>query len=61
MYYIDIELIYDQNVNTGDEMFWFNTTMVMVDATLKDYENRKAQRIVSFIHLKKKTLCYLHC
>ncbi|XP_062591392.1 cilia- and flagella-associated protein 46-like [Saccostrea cucullata] len=29
----------------GDEMFWYKTSMLMVEATLKDYENRKAQRI----------------
>ncbi|KAJ8317581.1 hypothetical protein KUTeg_005485 [Tegillarca granosa] len=29
----------------GDEMFWFNTTMLMVEATLNDYENRTNKRI----------------
>ena len=30
----------------GDEMFWYKTTILMVDATLRDYENRKAKRVV---------------
>ncbi|XP_069140158.1 cilia- and flagella-associated protein 46-like isoform X2 [Argopecten irradians] len=34
-----------QNVYQGDEMFWYETTMLMVDATLKDYENRNSKRI----------------
>ncbi|XP_060072788.1 cilia- and flagella-associated protein 46-like [Ylistrum balloti] len=34
-----------QNKYQGDEMFWYDTTMLMVDATLKDYENRNSKRI----------------
>lgn len=36
-----------QGAYDGDEMFWYKTSMLMVEATLKDYENRKGQRIVS--------------
>lgn len=36
-----------QSAYDGDEMFWYKTSMLMVEATLKDYENRKGQRIVS--------------
>lgn len=28
-------------------MFWYETTVLMVDATLRDYENRNSKRIVS--------------
>ncbi|XP_065923991.1 cilia- and flagella-associated protein 46 isoform X6 [Magallana gigas] len=34
-----------QSAYDGDEMFWYKTSMLMVEATLKDYENRKGQRI----------------
>lgn len=39
-----------QGAYDGDEMFWYKTSMLMVEATLKDYENRKGQRIVSGHH-----------
>jgi len=35
-----------QAVHCGDEIFWFKTTMLMIDTTLKDYENRNAKRVV---------------
>ncbi|OWF46298.1 Tetratricopeptide repeat protein 40 [Mizuhopecten yessoensis] len=34
-----------QTIYHGDEMFWYETTMLMVEATLKDYENRNSVRI----------------
>ncbi|XP_056005172.1 cilia- and flagella-associated protein 46-like isoform X7 [Ostrea edulis] len=34
-----------QGTFNGDEMFWYKTSMLMVEATLKDYENRRRQRI----------------
>nr|XP_022339451.1 cilia- and flagella-associated protein 46-like isoform X3 [Crassostrea virginica] len=34
-----------QTAYDGDEMFWYNTSMLMVEATLKDYENRRGNRI----------------
>ena len=37
----------EQTAYDGDEMFWYNTSMLMVEATLKDYENRRGNRIVS--------------
>ena len=30
----------------GDEQFWYDTTMLMVNATLLDYENRNAKKVV---------------
>lgn len=36
-----------QSVYDGDEMFWYKISMLMVEVILKDYENRKGQRIVS--------------
>lgn len=36
-----------QAIHQGDEMFWYNTTMLMVDATLHDYESRNCKKIVS--------------
>ncbi|XP_060585472.1 cilia- and flagella-associated protein 46-like isoform X2 [Ruditapes philippinarum] len=29
----------------GDEMFWYETTMLMANSTIQDYENRNAKRI----------------
>ncbi|CAG2203029.1 Cilia- and flagella-associated protein 46 [Mytilus edulis] len=34
-----------QAIHHGDEMFWYETTMLMVDATLHDYESRNCKRI----------------
>ncbi|XP_071090002.1 cilia- and flagella-associated protein 46-like [Haliotis cracherodii] len=33
-----------QDTHGGDEMFWYKTTVLIVDATLHDYENRQARR-----------------
>ena len=38
---------YLQSTYQGDEMFWYETTELMVRATLNDYENRYAKRTVS--------------
>lgn len=42
MFFFMIQSVYD-----GDEMFWYKISMLMVEVILKDYENRKGQRIVS--------------
>ncbi|KAL3864704.1 hypothetical protein ACJMK2_006363 [Sinanodonta woodiana] len=34
-----------QELYHGDEMFWYETTILMVDATLMDYENARAKRV----------------
>ena len=44
---VEFESSIEQTAYDGDEMFWYNTSMLMVEATLKDYENRRGNRIVS--------------
>ncbi|KAK6186277.1 hypothetical protein SNE40_008346 [Patella caerulea] len=34
-----------QDLDCGNEIFWYESTMLMVDATLKDYENKNSKRI----------------
>ncbi|XP_052228420.1 cilia- and flagella-associated protein 46-like isoform X3 [Dreissena polymorpha] len=34
-----------QSLHHGDEMYWFETTILMVDATLRDHDNRNCKRI----------------
>ena len=35
---------FSKKIYDGDEMFWYNTTMLMVDATLADYELKLVER-----------------
>jgi hypothetical protein len=39
-----VNLRFCQKTYDGDEMFWFNTTMLMVEATLADYELKMGER-----------------
>lgn len=34
-----------QDIHKGDEDFWYETTMLMIEAVLNDYESRKAKRV----------------
>ncbi|XP_041368336.1 cilia- and flagella-associated protein 46-like isoform X2 [Gigantopelta aegis] len=38
-----------QEMFEGDEMYWFDTTKLMIDATLEDYENRYSSRLARTI------------
>ncbi|ESP03735.1 hypothetical protein LOTGIDRAFT_237561 [Lottia gigantea] len=40
-----------QNLQCGDEMFWFKSTMLIIEATLKDYENKNNKRVARKIVL----------
>ncbi|KAL4232411.1 Cilia and flagella associated protein 46 [Mactra antiquata] len=41
-----------QSLHHGDEMFWYDTTMLIVNATLQDYENRNAKKIARGVLVK---------
>ena len=37
-----------QDIHEGDEMFWFETTLLLVDSVLHDYSNRHRKNLVSW-------------
>ena len=47
-----------QDIHDGDEMFWFETTLLLVDSVLHDYSNQNRKTMVSWLlKTKQTTLC----